>query len=170
MTAKERVAKTFQFEKTDRVTIGYDTNPIAHKNLCDALGVDPKDDITFLKMLGVDYVRAAPVYTGPKLYEDIPGRRRNPENGAVTKYIENQFGGYWDFCDFPLKGVDDEAIYNYPFPDPDCYDYDSADAYIDRKNILEIGSTLEAVSQRLGYWHTVRRREQKPSVGKRLRS
>jgi len=132
MTAKERVARTFQFEKTDRVTIGYDTNPVAHRNLCDALGINPKDDITFLKALGVDYVRVAPVYNGPGLYENIPGRRRNPENGAVIKYIKNQFGGYWDFCDFPLKGADDDTIYNYPFPDPDYYDYDGADTYINR--------------------------------------
>ena len=30
MTAKERVKRTFAFEKTDRVTIGYDTNPALH--------------------------------------------------------------------------------------------------------------------------------------------
>ena len=33
MTAKERVKRTFQYEKTDRVTIGYDANPAVHERL-----------------------------------------------------------------------------------------------------------------------------------------
>ena len=37
MSAKERVRRTFEYEKTDRVTIGYDTNPVIHRNLCRAL-------------------------------------------------------------------------------------------------------------------------------------
>ncbi|MGI6506556.1 MAG: hypothetical protein ACOX2V_09330 [Clostridia bacterium] len=40
------------------------------------------------------------------------------------KYVKNQYGGYWDYCDFPLLDVDDEVIYNYPFPNPDDFDYD----------------------------------------------
>ena len=32
MTSKERVRRTFQFEKTDRVTIGYEANGNIHKN------------------------------------------------------------------------------------------------------------------------------------------
>lgn len=40
MTAKQRVQKTFQFEKTDRVTIGYESNPAIHAKTKKALGVD----------------------------------------------------------------------------------------------------------------------------------
>lgn len=131
MTAKERVQRTFHFEKTDRVTIGYDTNPTAHKNLCNALGIKETDYLTLLKALGCDYVGVGASYIGPQLYEDIKGRTRNPEDGCVMKYIENEFGGYWDFCDFPLKDASEETIYNYPFPNPDHYDYESADRQID---------------------------------------
>jgi len=127
MSAKERVRKTFQFEKTDRVTIGYDTNPVANRNLCSMLGIKENDYITLLKTLGVDYMGAGAPYIGPKLYEDIKDRIRSPENGSVMRYIENKYGAYWDFCDFPLKGADDETIYNYPFPNPDDYDYEAAD-------------------------------------------
>ena len=34
MTSKERIRKTFAFEKTDRVPIGYSANPEIHKKLC----------------------------------------------------------------------------------------------------------------------------------------
>ena len=43
MTAKERVKKTFLLEKTDRVTIGYEANPVIHKNLSQALGIKNED-------------------------------------------------------------------------------------------------------------------------------
>ena len=43
MSAKERVRRTFQFEKTDRVTIGYDTNPEIHRRLCRELGLHESD-------------------------------------------------------------------------------------------------------------------------------
>ena len=48
MSAKERVRRTFEYEKTDRVTIGYDTNPVIHRNLCRALGVREDDYETLL--------------------------------------------------------------------------------------------------------------------------
>lgn len=130
MSSKERVAKTFNFEKTDRVLIGYDSNPIAHKNLCNMLGIKEDNYLTLIKALGVDYCGVSAPYIGPKLYEDIKDRVRSIENGAVMRYIENDFGGYWDFCDFPLKDADDELIYNYQFPNPDHFDYDAADSQI----------------------------------------
>ena len=49
MTAKERVRRTFAFEKTDRVTIGYDTNPAVHHRLCRALGMENDDMLRRLR-------------------------------------------------------------------------------------------------------------------------
>ena len=137
MTARERVKRTFAFEKTDRVTIGYDANPIIHGKLCRALGVSPDDLVGLCQQLGVDYVSANAAYVGPNIYEPLPNRRRDPQSGAVTRYVENDFGGYWDFCDFPLKDAEEEVIANYPFPSPDDYDYDGQDARID--SLLEQG-------------------------------
>ena len=39
MSSRERVIRTFNYEKTDRVTIGYHANPGIHQRLKDALGV-----------------------------------------------------------------------------------------------------------------------------------
>jgi uroporphyrinogen decarboxylase len=131
MSAKERVARTFKFEKTDRVTIGYESNPVAEINLCSALGIPHGDILLLRKTLGVDYAGVMVEYTGPELYTPIPDRKRDAESGFVTRYIENQYGAYWDICDFPLQDANDEDIINYPFPDPDHYNYEAAEAEID---------------------------------------
>jgi hypothetical protein len=52
MTARERVRRTFNFEKTDRVTIGYEANRLIHQKLLAALGVN---DGEIQSVLGVDY-------------------------------------------------------------------------------------------------------------------
>lgn len=148
MTSRERVRRTFNYERTDRVTIGYETNPIAHKNLCRALGMDEKDILGVKKLLGVDYIGVSPQYRGSRVYDEIPDRVRNIENGAVMRYIENNFGGYWDYCDFPLKDADDELIYNYPFPDPDNFDYESATSEIDY--LIEQGFSVHVGGAGLG--------------------
>ncbi|MFA7674126.1 MAG: uroporphyrinogen decarboxylase family protein [Clostridia bacterium] len=131
MTSKERIRRTFAFEKTDRVAIGYDTNPIAHKKLCAALGMDPDDRMAFYKLIGVDNMGARISYKGPKIYPEIPNRRRNDEFGAIMRYVENQYGGYWDYCDFPLMNASDEVIYDFPYPSADDYDYEGCRDYVD---------------------------------------
>ena len=142
MTARERVWRTFAFEKTDRVTIGYDANPFIHQKLCKALGVNPKNHLELFDVLGVDYVGIEPKYTGPKLFQEMEGRTVNPLEGYVMRWIENQSGGYWDFCDFPLQGAEEQTFYAYPVPNPDDYDYDALLArikFLDNKYALYIG-------------------------------
>ncbi len=126
LSCKERVKRTFAFEKTDRVTIGYDTNAAIHHRLCQTLGIVDDNLMALYKILGVDYCGIGAPYTGPLIYPEIPERVRNPENGAVMRYIENEFGAYYDYCDFPLKDAESEKIAAYPFPSPDDYDYDAA--------------------------------------------
>jgi uroporphyrinogen decarboxylase len=38
--------------------------------------------------------------------------------------VEHQSGGYWDYCDFPLEHADEEAVANWPLPNPDDFSYD----------------------------------------------
>jgi uroporphyrinogen decarboxylase len=126
MGAKERVRRTFAHEKTDRVTIGYDTNGGIHRRLTEALGIPAGDYEGLLRVLGVDYRGIGAAYTGRSLYEEIPERRRDPLEGAVMRWVEHGSGGYWDFCDFPLKDADDEAFERFPIPNPDDFDYGAA--------------------------------------------
>ncbi len=124
MTAKERVRKTFAHEKTDRVTIGYEANPAVHARLAKSLGITNGDDEAVLQALGVDYRPIGASYRGPLLFEEKPDRHVNALEGCYMRWVEHDTGGYWDFCDFPLKGADDEKIASYPVPDPDQFDYD----------------------------------------------
>ena len=128
MTAKERVRRTFAFEKTDRVTIGYEANGAIHNALCQALGVPANDYEALLRVLGVDYRSVGARYTGPKLFADIDGRNVEPLEGFITKWITHSSGGYWDFCDFPLSDAEDEQFASWPMPNPDHFDYDGARA------------------------------------------
>jgi uroporphyrinogen decarboxylase len=124
MDAKTRVRKTFAHEKTDRVTIGYEANPGIHRRLMEALGAT--DDEALLNALGVDYRGIGAPYTGKPLWEEIPGRKRLDLEGALMRWVEHDSGGYWDFCDFPLKDASDEAFETFPVPNPDDFDYGAA--------------------------------------------
>ena len=126
MSAKERVRRTFNHEKTDRVTIGYEANGAIHSKLLKALNIKNNDYITLLTALGVDYTGIGAPYTGKPLFEEIPNRQRNQMEGAVMRWIEHETGGYWDFCDFPLQDAEAEDFYSFPVPNPDDFDYNAA--------------------------------------------
>jgi len=124
MTAKERVRRTFAFEKTDRVTIGYEANGAIHNALCKALNA--ADGEALNRMLGVDYRGINPGYSGPKLFAERPDRQVDGLDGFVMRWAEHSSGGYWDFCDFPLQDADEELLATWPMPNPDDFDTDGA--------------------------------------------
>ena len=124
MTARERVIRTFQYEKTDRVTIGYHANPGIHQRLKAALGVNTEEEL--YQALGVDYRSIGAPYTGPQLFEVPENRMVNQMEGCIMRKVEHESGYYWDFCDFPLQDADDEAFAKFPVPNPDHFDYEKA--------------------------------------------
>lgn len=124
MSSRERVIRTFHYEKTDRVTIGYDSNPGIHQRLKTALGVHNDEELA--QALGVDYRGIYAPYTGPQLFEVPKDRIVNQQNGAIMRKVEHDSGYYWDYCDFPLKDASEEAFANFPVPNPDHFDYDQA--------------------------------------------
>lgn len=126
MTPRERVKRTFEFEKTDRVTIGYETNEGVHMRLSHALGIPDGNMEKVMQALGVDYRGISAPYTGPALFTAPPGRRVDPLEGCRMRWVEHEGGGYWDFCDFPLAGAGDEQFDAFPVPNPDDFDYDAA--------------------------------------------
>lgn len=125
MTAKERVLKTFNLEKTDRVTIGYEANSAIHNRVSEALGIRDGNDDLVRQALGVDYRGIGAPYRGPMLFKTLPDRKTDMVDGFNMRWVKHETGGYWDFCDFPLAGADDEIIENFLVPDPDDFDYNS---------------------------------------------
>lgn len=130
MSSRERVLRTFAREKTDRVPMNYIANPIIHGKVAQALGLSPDDHEGVLSAFNVDFRGLGAAYAGPSLFPERPDRMINPVFGFVTRYVENQSGGYWDFCDYPLEGAEPETIATFPIADPDDFDYDGATAML----------------------------------------
>ncbi|MEI8122438.1 MAG: uroporphyrinogen decarboxylase family protein [bacterium] len=124
MTSKERVLTTFANREADRVPINYFGNPGIDRRMKAHFGLEPDDAEGLRRALGVDFRGVGARYTGPKLHADIPERGVQADNwGIHRRYIEHGSGGYWDFCDFPLREADEETVANWPMPDPDAHDY-----------------------------------------------
>ena len=127
MTSRERVIRTFQFEKTDRVTIGYEANEGIHNKLKAELRVSTDEEL--MKALGVDYRGVGVPYIGPELFKAPANRRVDPLEGCFMRKVEHESGFYWDFCDFPLQDAADEDFERFPVPNPDHFDYNAAFEY-----------------------------------------
>jgi uroporphyrinogen decarboxylase len=126
MNSKKRVQKTFNFEKTDRVPIGYEYNQGIHKKFLKAMGIKENDDETLLQAIGVDVRSISAPYLGPALFKEPEGRRVYQLEGAIMRWVSHETGGYWDFCDFPLKDADEQAFKTFPVPDAERFDYEQA--------------------------------------------
>ena len=131
MTSKERVKRTFNFEKPDRVPINYFSNPTIHNKFAKALGVDDGNYDKVLDIIGVDFRGIGVSYKGPALFKEVEGLWVNPVSGSYTRMIYNEHGYYHDFCNFPLKDADDETIADFPVPNPDDFDYSNIEAMLE---------------------------------------
>ena len=121
MTSQERVRTAFAHHEPDRVPIDYFANPGIDARLKAHYGLSRDDDEGLRQVLGVDFFEIIPPYVGPPMHAEIPGRRIDLW-GARTRWVEHESGGYWDFCDFPLRDADAEAVARWPMPSPDDFD------------------------------------------------
>ncbi|OGV72683.1 MAG: hypothetical protein A3K19_06890 [Lentisphaerae bacterium RIFOXYB12_FULL_65_16] len=123
MTSKERVLAAFAHAPVDRVPIDYGANAGIDRRLKAAFGLKENDAEGLRVALGVDFRGVGVPFRGPKRFPDVPGRNVNQETGIRTRWIEHETGGYWDYCDFPLKDAGLGEIEAWPFASPDDYDY-----------------------------------------------
>ncbi len=127
MTSKERTKLAINFQEPDRVPINYMCNEGINTRLKRHFGLASDDNYGLLAALGVDIYQCSPAYAGRPLREVPPGRHVDAW-GRHTRWVENESGGYWDYCDFPLKEADLDMIAAWPMPDPDEFDYQAAAA------------------------------------------
>jgi len=123
MTSKERVKIAFAHDTPDRVPIDYLANPGIDARLKGHFGLRADDDEGLRQKLGVDFLEIIPAYTGPPIHSEVPTRRVDPLWGIRTRWVEHQSGGYWDYCDFPLRDADMGTVEAWPMPSPDHFDY-----------------------------------------------
>ena len=122
MTSKERVLATINHQEPDRVPINYFGNAGVDQRLKDHFGLAHDDGLGLRKKLNVDLLNFAADYKGPELHTPKAGRKIN-ELGIHTRWVEHGSGGYWDYCDFPLRDADADLFESWPLPKVDDYDF-----------------------------------------------
>ena len=122
MRPKDRVLTTFARQQPDRVPINYLANPGIDARLKVHYHLAADDSEGLRKALGVDFRTVSAPYVGPKLHADVPDRSVDMW-GIHRRWIEHESGGYWDYCDFPLREATLEEIEAWPMPSPDDFDY-----------------------------------------------
>lgn len=128
-TSRERVEAAMHRQVPDRVPIDYGANPGIQGRLMRALGLRPDDEEGLLRALRVDFRSTYADYVGKPLFIcERADRRIDPLYGYVMRWAEHADGGYWDFCDFPLKDAPAEKIASYPLPSADDFDYEASAA------------------------------------------
>ncbi|MBN1902454.1 hypothetical protein JW926_14100 [Candidatus Sumerlaeota bacterium] len=124
MDSKGRVLTTLSNSEPDRVSINYFANPGIDLRLKKHFGLKPDDHEGLNRALNVDFRGIGAPYTGRKLHPDIPEKGILVDDwGIHRRWIENEFGGYWDYCVFPLKDASEEEVANWALPSPDDLDY-----------------------------------------------
>ena len=133
MTSRERVLTAFAHQTPDRVPIDYLANPGIDRRLKKHYSLKPDDDEGLRRKLGVDFFEIIAPYVGPKLHADVSDRMID-DWGIRRRWVEHESGGYWDFCDFPLKDADLETVESWPMPSPDDYDYSQVPLLCEKNN------------------------------------
>ena len=124
MNSKERVTKTFKKEQIDYVPMNYLTNLAIDRRLKEHFNLDINDNEGLLQKLHIDFRNTYYTYKGPRLHPEKEGILVDPAWGIEMKWVKNEFGGYCDYCNFPLKNATLEYVKNWKCPNPDHYDYE----------------------------------------------
>lgn len=122
MSSKQRALAAFAHQQPDRVPLDYSANPGIDLRLKKHFGLDTQDDEGLLNALGIDFRYVWAPYVGPGLFEPVEGRTVDIW-GIHRRWVEHDTGGYWDYCDFPLRDASMEVVESWPMPSPDDFDY-----------------------------------------------
>ncbi|MCC6422689.1 MAG: hypothetical protein IT447_04365 [Phycisphaerales bacterium] len=122
-TSRERTRLAFAHEEPDRVPLHYFDNPGLNQRMKKHFGLAADDEEGLRQRLEIDFRGIWLPYRGRRLHAELPNRQVDPAWGRRTQWIEHESGGYWDFCDFPLKDAPAEEFDHWPMPSPDDYDY-----------------------------------------------
>jgi uroporphyrinogen decarboxylase len=122
--SKQRVMTALARGVPDRVPVNYSANAGIDARLKEHFGLKRDDAEGLRRALGVDFRGVGAPYRGPKLHADIPERGVKVDDwGIHRRWIEHESGGYWDYCDFPLREATEEQAAAWPMPSPDHHDY-----------------------------------------------
>ncbi len=116
MTSKERVLRTYHFEKPDRVPIDFCACEEVYQRMQDHFGTD---QLGMLEKIHVDFRWARPAWIGPALVS---------EEGIPTDYFGIPRAGVGDFgypLQRPLAHLESEKdLEAHPWPTAEMWDYE----------------------------------------------
>jgi uroporphyrinogen decarboxylase len=122
MKSKTRVLTAFNHGIPDRIPINYLYNPAIDQRLKEHFRLASDDHEGLRQRLGVDFRAIDAPYIGKKLYQDLPGITVD-DFGRHRRWVQHHWGGYWDYCSWPLLDADEEAVAHWKLPSADDYDY-----------------------------------------------
>jgi uroporphyrinogen decarboxylase len=115
MDSKTRALTAFARQEPDRVPVNYSYEAGIDARLKAHFGLAEDDHEGLRRALGVDFREVEAPYAGPKLHADQPGCQVD-EWGIHRRWVERDWGGYWDFFDFPLREATlEEDLCSTPF-------------------------------------------------------
>ena len=124
MISKERVLTALARREPDRVPIDYAANSGIDRRLKEHLRLKADDSEGLLRALGADFRTVGATYKGPRLHADVPERGVKVDAwGIHRRWVEHATGGYWDFCEWPLRQASLEEVEAWPMPAPEDFDY-----------------------------------------------
>ena len=147
MTSKQRVMDAIDHKETDRVPLDLWVTKEVMGKLCAHFRTDQADDV--MEELGVDIRVVEPEYIGPPLEESPEGLVKDIW-GVIRRRVNYSDGNYLEVEHYPLEGdISISDMENYPWPDPDYYDYSvipkACEKYGDYA-ILNVGNRLNRTS------------------------
>lgn len=131
MNSKTRVRLAFTHQEPDRVPMNYVANAGIDARLKEHFGLALEDHDGLLEKLEVDFRTVNPPYTGPAIHKPVADREIDIW-GIHRRWVEHGTGGYWDYCDFPLREAGLAEMRAWPFPSPDDFDYAHVASECDR--------------------------------------
>lgn len=145
MYPKERVLESISHHQTDRVPVDYWSTEEVDKKLIEYMGVSNRGEL--LQALGIDIRYVFPPYIGPPLrtfsdgsQEDIWGVRRKKVATASAVYSEVYYS--------PLsETIAPEELNDFPWPDPDWFDYSQIKNLCDKYESYAIISVDERTNR-----------------------
>ncbi len=147
MTSKQRVLDAIEHKRTDRVPLDLWATKETMEGLCKHFRTDDADDV--MKELGIDIRVVEPEYTGPALEASHDGKVKDIW-GVTRRQVDFSGGNYLEVEHYPLDGdITISDIENYPWPNPDHYDYSVIPKLCEKYSdcaILNVGSRINRTS------------------------
>ncbi len=117
MSPKERVLTSLDWREPDRVPVQIHMTPEVRGRLQEHFGCDP------LEALKIDFRQVGPRYTGP-VREPHDGVHYDIWGTGYRRVEHGSGGAYEEAVELPLAGLQTlEDVQNYPWPNPDDFDY-----------------------------------------------